>query len=347
MKKNSGSQRISLAHGGGGKLMHRLIKELFQEKFANEILNELSDSAVVEFLPKNNSSLCFTTDSYVVNPLFFPGGDIGKLAICGTINDLAVVGAKPRYISCALIIEEGLEYEVLKRITESMAKIARDEDVKIVTGDTKVVEKGNLDKLFINTAGLGLRKKINLSKETIIPGDKIIVNGSIGEHGLAILAARGEFNFQAKISSDCAPLTNLIQRIINLRRSAALCGIKFMRDPTRGGLAATLNEIAGGMNFGILINEKDIPVKKEVRAACELLGFDPLYIANEGKVVVIVSGKDAEVVLKAMRQDPLGKESRIIGEVTKAPGGKVIMKTKIRGSRIIDMLVGDQLPRIC
>ncbi|MCK4245505.1 MAG: hydrogenase expression/formation protein HypE [Candidatus Omnitrophica bacterium] len=347
MKKISGNQRILLAHGGGGKLMHRLIKELFQEKFANEILDELSDSAIVKFLPKNDSSLCFTTDSYVVNPLFFPGGDIGKLAICGTINDLAVVGAKPRYISCALIIEEGLEYEVLKRITESMAKIAQDEDVKIVTGDVKVVEKHSADKLFINTAGLGLRKKINLGKKAITAGDKIIINGSIGEHGLAILAARGEFNFQARISSDCAPLTNLIQKIINLRQSAAICKIKFMRDPTRGGLATTLNEIAGGMNFGILINEKDIPIKEEVKAACELLGFDPLYIANEGKVVVIVSAKDSEVVLKAMRQDSLGKESQIIGEVIKDPIGKVIMKTKIGGSRIIDMLVGDQLPRIC
>ncbi len=336
-------RRVLLAHGDGGKLMHQLIEEVFRKKFNNEILNELNDSAVIKsFLPKN-SKLSFTTDSYVVNPLFFPGGDIGKLAICGTINDLAVTGAKPLYISSAFIIEEGLEYKILEKITDSMARIARQENVKIVTGDVKVVEKGSADKLFINTSGIGvIGKDINLSQKTIVAGDKVIVSGSIGEHGLAILSARGNFDFQSKTRSDCASLAGLIAQMLKTSKN-----IKFMRDPTRGGLATTLNEIVGGMDFGISINEKDVPIKEEVKAICEILGFDPLYMANEGKIVAIVSNKDADTILKAMRNHPLGKNSRIIGEVIKTPKQKVISKTKIGGTRIIEMLTSAQLPRIC
>ena len=335
--------RVLLAHGDGGKLMHQLIEGLFKKKFSNEILNELSDSAVIKsFLPKN-SKLSFTTDSYVVNPLFFPGGDIGKLAICGTINDLAVTGARPLYISCGFIIEEGLEYNILEKITDSMAKVVREENVKIVTGDVKVVEKGSADKLFINTSGIGvIDKNINLSKRTIVAGDKIIVSGSIGEHGLAILSARGEFDFQSKIKSDCATLYSLIKKML-----ATSPNIKFMRDPTRGGLATTLNEIVEGMDFGISINEEDVPIKEEVKAMCEILGFDPLYMANEGKVVAVVSKKDADAILRTMRRHPLGKYSQIIGEIIQTPKQKVISKTKIGGTRIIEMLTSAQLPRIC
>jgi len=338
-------QKILLAHGSGGRLMHSLIGELFQKKFSNEILDELSDSAVIELLPSKGGScsLCFTTDSYVVRPLFFPGGDIGKLAICGTINDLAVVGAKPLYISCGFIIEEGLDWEVLEKISESMAQVADTEGVKIVTGDVKVVEHNSADKLFINTSGIGVRDEgVNLCKKAILPGDKIIINGSIGEHGLAVLAARGQFDFQAKITSDCAPLSDLIMRVIQYSKN-----IKFMRDPTRGGLATVLNEMVSEMGFGAELFEEHIPIKEEVKALCEILGFDPLYIANEGKVMVVVSEEGAEPVLELMRRHPLGKESQIIGEIVEAPKAKVIMKTKIGGTRVIDMLIGDQLPRIC
>ena len=323
--------------------MHELIEELFKKKFSNEILDELSDAAVIKNLRRRDSNLCFTTDSYVVNPLFFPGGDIGKLAICGTINDLAVMGAEPLYISTAFIIEEGLEYNTLERVTTSMAQAASDNKVKIVTGDVKVVEKGSADKLFVNTSGIGIRDAgVDLSQKAAMPGDKIIINGSIGEHGLAVLAARGDFDFQTTLVSDCASLTSLVTKALEASRN-----IKFMRDPTRGGLATTLNEVALGMDFGVKVFENNIPIKEGVRAACEILGFDPLYIANEGKAVVIVSEKDAEIVLAAMRQDALGKDSRIIGEIVEEPRGRVFMKTGIGGSRILDMLTGDQLPRIC
>lgn len=331
--------------------MHELVEGLFKKKFSNEILDELADSAVIRSLPSKDSYLCFTTDSYTVNPLIFPGGDIGKLAICGTINDLAVMGAKPLFISTGFIIEEGLDYDTLAKITQSMAEAATQEGVKIVTGDVKVVEKNSADKLFINTSGIGIGARcVNLSRKAIVPGDRVIINGPIGEHGLAILAARGDFDFQTEIKSDCASLADLIQKIINLRKSSsqsAICGIKFMRDPTRGGLATTLNELVNGMDFGCSIYEKDIPINEEVNAACELLGFDPLYMANEGRVVVVLAKEDAEAVLEAMRNHPLGKGSQIIGEIIKEPKEKVIMKTEIGGTRIIDMLVGDQLPRIC
>ena len=343
--KMTNKNKILLAHGSGGKLMHDLIEKLFRSKFKNKILDELGDSATIDIKSWNYklSRLCFTTDSYVVNPIFFPGGDIGKLSICGTINDLAVSGARPLYISCGFIIEEGLDYEILEKITQSMREVSENEKVKIVTGDVKVVEKNSADKIFINTSGIGLKdNKINLSKKRINSGDKLIINGSIGEHGVAILTARGDFDFQNKIASDCAPLTDLILKIIKKSKN-----IKFMRDPTRGGLATTLNEIVNQMDFGISINEQDIPIKEEVRSVCELLGFDSLYVANEGKVVVVVSSEDAGLVLNEMLKHPLGKDSKIIGEIINNPKQKVIMKTRIKGTRIVDMLVGDQLPRIC
>ena len=339
--KNKG--KILLSHGGGGRLMHELVQKLFKKRFSNKILNELTDSAIIKSFPQKETYLCFTTDSYTVNPLFFPGGDIGKLSICGTINDISVMGAKPLFISAGFIIEEGLDYGILEKITQSMAETASRESVKIVTGDTKVVEKNSADKLFINTSGIGVGDKgVNLSRRAVMPGDKIIINGSIGEHELAILSSRGRYDFETKITSDCAPLSNLIRRIIQVSKN-----IKFMRDPTRGGLATTLNELVEGMGFGALIYEEEISVKKEVAAACELFGFDPLYMANEGKVVVVLAKDEAKSVLKVMRSHPLGKESQIIGEMIKEPKGKVVMKTKIGGSRIIDMLAGDQLPRIC
>jgi len=335
--------QILLAHGSGGRLMHDLIHELFQHHFSNDILDELTDSAVISKLPDGDYDICFTTDSYVVNPLFFPGGDIGKLAVCGTVNDLAVVGAQPLYISCGFIIEEGLDYDTLAKIVESMAEVAKREGIKIVTGDTKVVEKRSADKLFINTSGIGLKpKQLQLGTQYVRPGDKVIINGTIGEHELAILLARGEFEFEAQIQTDCAALTGLIQDVLKVTDK-----VKFMRDPTRGGLATTLNELVSGMGFGILIHETRIPVRDEVRAICEILGYDPLYLANEGKVVIVVAQEAAEPVLQVMREHPLGKDSQIIGEVVDEPKGKVILRTEIGGHRIIDMLTGVQLPRIC
>ena len=335
--------QILLAHGSGGRLMHDLIHELFQRHFSNDILDELTDSAVISKLPDGDYDICFTTDSYVVNPLFFPGGDIGKLAVCGTVNDLAVVGAQPLYISCGFIIEEGLDYDTLAKIVESMAEVAKREGIKIVTGDTKVVEKRSADKLFINTSGIGLKPKhLQLGTQYVRPGDKVIINGTIGEHELAILLARGEFKFEARIQTDCAALTGLIQNVLKVTDK-----VKFMRDPTRGGLATTLNELVSGMEFGILIHETRIPVRDEVRAICEILGYDPLYLANEGKVVIVVAQEAAEPVLHVMREHPLGKDSQIIGEVVDEPKGKVILRTEIGGHRIIDMLTGVQLPRIC
>ncbi|MFH1548559.1 MAG: hydrogenase expression/formation protein HypE [Candidatus Omnitrophota bacterium] len=341
--KDADISRILLAYGDGGKLTHQLINNLFKKKFNNKILNELGDSAVIQLPLCKNSKLAFTTDSYVVNPLFFPGGDIGKLAICGTINDLAVTGAIPLYISCGFIIEEGLEYEILEKITESMAKIAKQENVKIVTGDVKVVEKNSADKLFINTSGIGIIKQnIKISNKKIVAGDKVIISGAIGEHGLAILNARGGFDFKSNVKSDCASLCSLIKKMLAVSKN-----IKFMRDPTRGGLATTLNEIVDVQSFGILVNEESVPIKKEIRAMCEILGFDPLYMANEGKVVAVVSKKDADVILKAMKRHPLGRNSQIIGEIINTPKRKVIVKTKIGGTRIIEMPASSQLPRIC
>lgn len=337
MKHISGNQRISLAHGSGGKLTHDLIKDCFLARFKNPILSELTDSAVVNLKGIN---LAFTTDSYVIRPLFFPGGDIGKLAVYGTVNDLAVVGAKPLYISCGYLIEEGFDSESLDKITQSIGDAARNAGVLVVTGDTKVVEHGKGDGIFINTSGIGVCYYQLL--QDIEVGDKVLINGPIGDHEIAIISARRELGLDLKIESDCAPLADLISHVL-----AASRRIKFMRDPTRGGLATTLNEIVASKDFGILIEEKAIPMREGVRGACSLLGFDPLYLANEGKVVIIVGREDTSFVVDTMRAHPLGRETQIIGEVVESPKGRVYLRTEIGGTRIVDMPVGTLLPRIC
>lgn len=331
---------ITLAHGSGGKLAYNLICEKFLPAFSNEYLNFLTDSASLNIEGVN---LAFTTDSYVVKPLFFQGGDIGALAINGTVNDLAVMGAEALYVSCGFIIEEGLEVDILDRILNSMKKAAKITKVKIVTGDTKVVEKGAADKIFINTSGVGkVKKGYDFTKVNLQAGDKIIINGTIGDHGIAVLSAREDLKLESKIKSDCASLKDFVMDLLKVFK-----GIKFMRDPTRGGLATVLNELVSEKDFGIKIYENKIPVKEEVRAVCELLGFDPLYIANEGKIVIVVSNKEADLVLNAMKKHPLGRKASIIGEIVKEPPGKVYMETVIGGTRIVDALIADQLPRIC
>jgi hydrogenase expression/formation protein HypE len=337
-KKNAKDKKILLSHGSGGKAMSSLIKELILKKFNNPALNELTDAAMLN--PSGKKQLCFTTDSYVVNPLFFPGGDIGTLAINGTVNDLSVMGAKPLYISCSFILEEGLAWYILDKITTSMAKASKKAEVQIVTGDTKVVEKGSADKIFINTSGVGIMQKgLILSKNNIKIGDKIIINGEIGAHGLAVMSKRE--NFKTDIKSDCAPLWDLIKGMLSIG------GIKFMRDPTRGGVASVLCEIAESSDFGIKINEKHLPVHDNVSSFSEILGLDPLYIANEGKILAVVAKDKSSSILATMKKHPLGRETSLIGEITKKDKGKVVLETIIGGTRIVDRLVGDQLPRIC
>ena len=331
--------KILLAHGSGGKLTHELVEKTFLQAFANPILAKLDDSAVFNLSGK----LAFTTDSYVVNPIFFPGGDIGKLAVCGTVNDLAMSGAKPLYLSLSFILEEGLPQDELTRIVDSIQKAAEEAGVEIVTGDTKVVHRGSADKLFINTAGVGLVPEgVNISGSNAKPGDKVILNGPIGDHGIAVLSQREGLSFSTRLKSDCAPLAGLVADML-----AASPNIHCLRDPTRGGLATALNELARGSRVGIRIEEEKIPIREEVLAACEMLGFDPLYVANEGKLVAIVPAEDAEKVLKAMQGNRYGREATIIGEVREENPGRVVMRTRLGASRIIDMLTGDLLPRIC
>ena len=338
-KSNSG-EKISLSHGAGGKLSLELVTHLFKENFKNKILNRLEDSAVFNL---NEQRIAFTTDSYVIQPIFFPGGDIGGLAVCGTINDLSVMGAKPLFLSCSLIIEEGLDKSILRRIVLSMKKTAQKARVQIVTGDTKVVEKGSADKIFINTSGIGIISKgIDLGKEKIKVGDKIIINGTIGDHATAVLSSRAGLEFQTKVKSDCAFLSDLISSILKFKDK-----IKFMRDPTRGGLATVLNEMVSGGNFGVLLSEEKIPVREEVKGFCELLGYDPLYLANEGKVIMVVAPQIAEKILNILRKNPLGKKAEIIGEITDKFKGMVGLKTRYGGTRVVDMLLGEQFPRIC
>jgi hydrogenase expression/formation protein HypE len=330
--------KILLAHGSGGKLMHDLIQS-FLPDLANPILEKMDDSAVFNVSGK----VAFTTDSYIVNPIFFPGGDIGRLAVCGTVNDLVMSGAKPLYLSLAFIIEEGLPLADLKTILGSIKKAAAEADVKIVTGDTKVVNKGSADKLFINTAGVGIvPEDVDISASNAKPGDKIILSGNIGDHGIAVLSQREGLKFNTPIPSDCAPLNKLTADMLAVSKN-----IHCMRDPTRGGLATTLNDFAEKSNVGIRIEEAKVPVAKAVLAACELLGLDPLYIANEGKLVAVVPAKDAAAVLAAMKKNKYGKNAVIIGEVTTDHPRHVVMKTALGASRIIDMPVGELLPRIC
>ena len=338
MRQIDKEEKILLAHGSGGKLMQELI-ESFLPELANPILEKMDDSAVFDL----SGRLAFTTDSYTVNPLFFPGGDIGKLAVCGTVNDLAMSGAKPLYLSLALIIEEGLPVADLKKIIRSISKAAGEAGVRIVTGDTKVVGQGSADRLFINTAGVGIIPGgVDISAGNARAGDKVIISGTIGDHGIAVLSQREGLKFHTPVPSDCAPLNGLVADMLTASEN-----IHCMRDPTRGGLATTLNDFAERSKAGIIIDEDKIPVDKAVLAACELLGLDPLHIANEGKLAAIVAAKDAERVLAAMKRNKYGSKAGIIGEVVKEHPGRVVMKTNLGASRIIDIPVGELLPRIC
>jgi hydrogenase expression/formation protein HypE len=333
-------EKILLAHGSGGKLSHDLIKNVFLPRFLNPFLEPLDDSAKII---NRDGSIAFTTDSYVVNPLFFPGGDIGKLAVFGTVNDLSMIGATPSYLSLALIIEEGFPIELLKKIISSIQEASEQAKVNIVTGDTKVVEHKAADQLFINTAGIGwVRPGIHLSGTNAKPGDRILLSGDIGDHEIAILSQREGFKFQETVESDCAPLNDLTGRMLDTCPS-----IRCMRDPTRGGLATTLNEIASKSNVGIVIDEKKVPYRESVKGICELLGLDPLYLANEGKLIAICPPDEAERLLQVMRDHPLGGNAEIIGRITEENPKKVILHTLIGGHRILDMLTGGQYPRIC
>lgn len=344
-KRTLKADTITLAHGAGGKAMRDLIDAIFVDGFANDTLAQLEDQARFELteLIAPGERLAMTTDSYVVDPLFFPGGDIGKLAVAGTVNDLAVGGAIPRYLTCGMIIEEGLPVETLRRVVASMKATADAAGVQIVTGDTKVVHKGAADKLFINTAGVGvIPQGINISAHRAQPGDAILINGHIGDHGAAIADARGEMALESNIETDCQALNGLIQTMLQVCPD-----IHCMRDATRGGLATVLNEFADASGAGIHVDETQLPVRSEVRGLCEILGLDPLYLANEGKLVAVVPGDKAEALLSAMRAHPAGKDSARIGDVAASPAGTVILKTGFGGERIVDMLVGEQLPRIC
>ena len=334
-------RNILLGHGSGGSLMHELIADLFLKHFANDILNDQTDSAILE---TGSSEIAFTTDSFVIDPLFFPGGNIGKLAVCGTVNDLAVSGAEPLFISVSFIIEEGFPLNDLETITESLAAEAKKAGVLIVTGDTKVVNKGKCDKVFINTSGIGRLSKKNIpigKAMNIIAGDAIIINGTVGDHGMAVMNVRESFKFKTRVESDCSSLNHIIRDVLDKYQ------VKFMRDPTRGGVATVLNELAFKTKLGIEISESDLPVNNGVRAMCEVLGFDPLHIANEGKVLIVAAEKDVSGILEVLKNNEFGKMSAVIGHIVTDHPGKVVLKNETGGRRIIDSLTGDQLPRIC
>jgi hydrogenase expression/formation protein HypE len=331
--------KILLAHGSGGKLSHELIEKYFLPYFKNPFLELLNDQAVFDV----HSRVAFTTDSYVVDPVFFPGGNIGDLAINGTVNDLSMAGAKPLYLSAGFILEEGFPLEELEKILLAMKNAAASANVMVVTGDTKVVNKGKADKIFINTSGIGIiEKPVNISANNLKVGDKIIISGAIGEHGIAVMAKREGLEFEKEIKSDTAPLNSLVVDMLSASQD-----IHALRDPTRGGLATILKEFAITSNVGIVIHEEKIPVKDEVSGACEILGLDPLFVANEGRLIAAVSPESSEIVLKVMRKNKYGKDADVIGEVVAEHKGTVILKTRIGGKRIIDMLMGEQLPRIC
>jgi len=331
---------ITMAHGSGGILSHQLIDKMFMTAFNNDILKEGHDGAMFE-MPAGR--LAYTTDSFVVSPVFFPGGSIGDLAVNGTINDLVCCGAMPLYLSAAFILEEGLPMEDLWKIVFSMKEAANRAGVRIITGDTKVVDRGKGDKVFINTSGIGIiQEGIHISPYHCEPGDVIIVSGRMGDHGVAIMSARSGLEFETTIESDTAALNELAEHVFNCTRN-----IHMFRDPTRGGLATTLNEISKSANVGIVIEEDKIPVSEEVRGACEILGLDPLYVANEGKIIIILPASEGNRVLEVMHRHPLGRDASIIGNLTDDHPGIVRMTTTIGSSRIIDMLTGEQLPRIC
>lgn len=333
-------ERILLGHGSGGKLSAELLKDVFLPALGNPILNRLEDQAVVSL---DNARLAITTDSFVVKPLFFRGGDIGSLAVHGTINDLAMGGAQPLWLSAAFILEEGLPLETLRRVVTSMHQAAAKAGVPIVTGDTKVVEKGSADSLFVNTTGIGrVRDGISLSASHAQPGDVILVSGYLGDHGIAILAEREGLQFETQVNSDSAALHTLVACLLE-----ATPEVRCLRDPTRGGLSSTLNEIASSSQVGMELDETSIPVREEVRGACEMLGLDPLYVANEGKLVALVAPSAAQVALRALQSHPLGKDAAVIGRVIPEHPRMVVMRTPLGTTRIVDMLAGDQLPRIC
>jgi len=332
--------RILLSHGSGGKLSYNLTKNLFLSNFNNPYLERLDDSALLNI---EGLKLAYTTDSYTVDPLFFKGGNIGELAVYGTVNDLAMCGAIPLYLSCSFIIEEGFSLSLLEKIVLNMRDASVIARVDIVTGDTKVVNRGAADKIFINTSGLGIVKEgVNISGSNAKVGDVLIINGPIGSHGIAVLSEREGLKFETDIKSDTAPLSSLVVDMLEVSKD-----IHVLRDPTRGGLSTSLNEIALSSKVDVEINEGDIPIQEEVRAACEILGYDPLYLANEGKLVAFVPLEIAPNILKKMRKNRYGKESKIIGRVVKESEGKVYLNTTIGGKRIVDMLTGEQLPRIC
>jgi len=357
------SDMILMAHGSGGQMGHELVERLFLRYFDNPILAQLDDAAVMEvsgFRLQVSSwadlKLAFTTDSYVVSPIFFPGGDIGKLAVCGTVNDLAMGGATPLVLSAGFILEEGLPLADLERVVASMAATARAAGVQIVTGDTKVVDRGKADRLFINTTGVGVVPAgVVVSGGRVQPGDAVILSGAVGDHGMTIMSQREGLRFDSPLESDCAPLHGLVAAMLDALLTDGGLGnppsgvgmIHCMRDPTRGGLATTLNEVAGKAGLGIEIEEQAIPVRDAVRAACELLGLDPLYVANEGKLVAFVAPEAAGAVLGAMQAHEYGQEAAVIGQVTDEHAGRVVLRTSLGARRIVDMLVGEQLPRIC
>lgn len=332
--------RIQLAHGSGGRLSHDLVKNLFMPAFANPILEEMHDGARLNI---QGTRLAFSTDSFVVKPLFFKGGNIGKLAVCGTVNDLAMTGAIPLYLSTGFVIEEGFSLTDLELIVKSMQEAAAEAGVKIVTGDTKVVEKGAVDGIYINTAGIGaIMDGVDISSQRVQPGQDVIISGYLGDHALAVMSERHGLVLPEEAISDCAPLNGLVKDIL-----AAVPQVAVLRDPTRGGLATTLNEIAAEADVGIMLEEEAIPVRPAVQAACDVLGYDPLYMANEGKMIIIVDKQFTAKVLQIMQANIYGREARVIGQVCAKPAGQVGLRTAVGGVRLIDMLVGDQLPRIC
>lgn len=335
------SQRILLAHGGGGQLTNQLIRDRILPNLKNDTLSQLGDSALLDL---DSTSICLTTDSYVVKPLFFRGGDIGKLAVCGTINDLAVAGSRPVALTLSLIVEEGFELELFDKILESVGRTARESNVSIVTGDTKTVERGSADGIFINTAGIGIRLDgVAPGVDKIAVGDKVLVSGTIGDHGMTIISQREGIRFESQLKSDCAALAELTCALFE-----NVPGVKFMRDPTRGGVAATLNEIAEGSGFGVMIQEIDLPIRPTVQAAADVLGFDLLNTANEGKFVAVVAPEAADRCLGMCRSHPLGREAALIGQIVASEGAPLVeLLTKIGGKRIVQMPYGRELPRIC
>jgi hydrogenase expression/formation protein HypE len=331
---------VTLAHGAGGKATRNLVEGLFLEELDNPYLAPLGDSALLDL---NGARVAFTTDSYVVKPIFFPGGDIGELAVNGTVNDLAVAGARPLFLSAGFVLEEGLPVADLRRIAGSVAAAASAAEVAVVAGDTKVVERGKADGLYVNTAGVGLLGRATPpAPDRVRPGDRVVVSGTLGDHGMAVLVARGELELEVDLESDTAPVHELAAALLELGD-----GLRWMRDPTRGGLATALNELAGETGLAVRLAENTLPVRAAVVGACEILGIDPLYVANEGKLVAVVAPDVAEEALAALRAHPLGAEAAFVGEVGAEPEGLVLLETSLGGSRIVDMLVGDPLPRIC